>query len=163
MELSVSTIRSPKGSRRSKKRLGRGNASGHGTYSTRGIKGQRARQGGRKGLTQFGAKHFVTRLPKVRGFQSFKPAVQVVTLASLARLANGKEVSPEVLCAERLIEHANGLVKAIGAGSLPGALILKVHRVSQGARAAIERAGGSVELLPLPDITRANKRKPTTR
>ncbi len=114
-------------------------------------------------MTQFGVKHFVTRLPKVRGFKSFKPVVQVVALSSLAKLANGREVSPEVLCTQGLIERADGIVKVIGGGNLPGALVLKVHRVSQGARAVIERAGGSVELLPIPNGGGGDKQKPAKR
>lgn len=81
-------------------------------------------------------------------------------MSSLAKLANGKEVSPKELHSHGLIERADGLVKVIGGGSLEGVLVLKVHRVSQGAKAAIERGGGSVELLPMPESGGQGKRKP---
>ncbi|MDZ4229665.1 MAG: uL15 family ribosomal protein, partial [Candidatus Veblenbacteria bacterium] len=89
MSLALHNLKANRGARRSRKRLGRGNASGHGTTATRGTKGQRARQGGRKGLIQFGAKHFVSHLPKVRGFESFKAQPQVVTVGALGKFKAG--------------------------------------------------------------------------
>ena len=149
MSLSLHNLKSSQGSRRSKKRLGRGNASGHGTTATRGTKGQRARQGGRRGLIQFGAKHFVNRLPKVRGFQSFKAQPQVVSLVALEKIDQGTTITPELLFNEGLIASATFPVKLIGRSSkLPAKLIVKVQAISAGARACLEAAGAKVEILP---------------
>ncbi|HAO81290.1 MAG TPA: 50S ribosomal protein L15 [Candidatus Veblenbacteria bacterium] len=149
MSLELHNLKSSPGSRRAKKRLGRGNASGHGTTATRGTKGQRARQGGRKGLIQFGVKHFVSHLPKVRGFQSFKAQPQVVSLISLEKISQGTTITPELLFDQGLIASATFPVKLIGRSSkLPAKLIVKVQAVSAGAKASLEVAGAKVELIP---------------
>lgn len=147
MTLSLSNLKPPRGSHHRRKRLGRGLASGHGAYSTRGIKGQRARQGGRKGLTQLGVRHFIMHLPKVRGFRSFKPQPQVVMLAALVKFDAGTKVTPDWLKQQGLIEDARQLVKVVGQGKVKQ-LQLSVHAITVGARAAVEAAGGSVELIP---------------
>jgi len=146
MILALNNLRPPKGANRSKKRLGRGNASGHGTYSTRGIKGQRARQGGRKGLVQFGVKHFVSHLPKNRGFTSLRAGFSTVTIADLAKFKSGSEVTPAVLKKARLIRDLSRPVKLIGKGNLTVKLSVRVQACTPGARVAVEAAGGSVEL-----------------
>lgn len=149
MSLALHTLKPTPGAHRRKKRLGRGNASGHGTTATRGTKGQRARQGGRKGLVQFGVKHFIAHLPKIRGFKSFKSKHQVVVLRSLAGLADGTVVTPKLLRQMGLITNAAQPVKLIGLSHrLPKNLIVKVQAISAGARAALEQAGGQIELLP---------------
>lgn len=150
MSLELHNLRSSSGSRRSKKRVGRGNASGHGTTATRGTKGQRARQGGRRGLIQLGAKHFVTRLPKVRGFQSFKAQPQTVSLAALEKMNEGTVVTAELLRNQRLISSVDKPVKIIGKSEkLPANLVVKVQALTAGAKSSIEAAGGKIELLPL--------------
>lgn len=149
MSLVLHNLKPSAGSRRAKKRLGRGNASGHGTTATRGTKGQRARQGGRKGLVQFGVKHFVNRLPKTRGFVSFKNQPQIVTLESLEKLKSSTVVTPELLVNMRLISDAQLPVKLIGSSTkLPAKLTVKVNSLSAGARTALESAGAQIELLP---------------
>ncbi|MBI5733852.1 MAG: 50S ribosomal protein L15 [Candidatus Kerfeldbacteria bacterium] len=145
MSLSLHTLKPSKGSKHTTKRLGRGNASGKGSYSTKGIKGQRARQGGRKGLVQFGVKHFVARLPKVRGFQSFKPITQVVSLNDLAVFKNGATVTVNALKQRGLITSTTLPVKLIGVGKLKVSLQVDLPRLSSGARAAIIKAGGSIK------------------
>ncbi len=145
MSLSLHTLKPSKGARHTSKRLGRGNASGKGSYSTKGIKGQRARQGGRKGLVQFGVKHFVARLPKVRGFQSFKPVTQVLSLGDLAVFKNGATVTVNALKQKGLIASTNLPVKLIGVGKLKVALQVDLPRLSAGAREAIIKAGGSIK------------------
>lgn len=158
MSLELHNLKPSQGSRRGKKRLGRGNASGHGTTATRGTKGQRARQGGRKGLTQLGVKHFVARLPKVRGFKSFKKKIQAVNLSSLLNLPDGTIVTNKLLANEKIIFDANSPVKIIGRGQFPKKLIFKVQAVSQGAREAIIAAGGQIELISVPKAVDKKKR-----
>lgn len=151
MSLELHNLKADKGSRRSKKRVGRGNASGHGTTATRGTKGQRARQGGRRGLIQLGAKHFVTRLPKVRGFKSFKSKPQVVMLSSLEKISEGTVVTSQLLLNEKLIHNAKLPVKIIGKSSkLPTKLVFKVQAVTAGAKSSIASAGGSIEIVAAP-------------
>ncbi len=147
MTLTLHSLKSASGSRHRRKRLGRGLGSGHGAYSTRGVKGQRARQGGRKGLVQFGVKHFITRLPKVRGFRSFKIRPQVINVAELNVFENGAQVTPLMLAKKGLITNAKGLVKLIGGGKIKPTLTVMVNSISAGARASIEKAGGKVELI----------------
>ena len=162
MSLELHNLKSSTGARRSKKRLGRGNASGHGTTATRGTKGQRARQGGRRGLIQLGVKHFISRLPKMRGFASFKSQPRAVPIAVLTKFAAGTVVTPEFLYHRGVLARADDLVKLIGSGKLPK-LTIKVHAASQGARAAVEKAGGVVEILPSLDFKKqSSKSQPKT-
>lgn len=148
MALSLHSLKPAHGSSRGRKRLGRGNASGHGAYSTRGIKGQRARQGGRKGLTQLGAKHFISHLPKVRGFQSFKQQAQVVNVADLVKVAAGSVVDARKLQTLGLIQDHRAAVKLIGSAKLPKLTVI-AQGSTAGARAAVESAGGTLEIKAL--------------
>ena len=82
MSLSLHTIKPSKGAAKKRKRVGRGNASGHGTYSTRGLKGQKSRSGV-SGLKRLGLKMTLSRIPKKRGFKSPKAKNQVVNLTDI--------------------------------------------------------------------------------
>lgn len=151
MTLALHNLKSYAGARRAKKRIGRGNASGHGTTATRGTKGQRARQGGRKGLIKLGVKHFVARLPKIKGFQSFKVKPQAVSLSSLTKVSAGAVINARWLQQQGLITDARRPVKIIGrANKLPANLVFQVQAITAGARSDIEAAGGRIEILPLP-------------
>ncbi len=135
----------PRGAKR-KKRVGRGLGSGHGTYATRGQKGQRARTGGRRGIRRRAMKQLVSHLPKVRGFRSLAPVTEAVTLKQLARYDAGTLVTPERLLSDRVI-RTNRRVKIIGTGTLEHALTVKANGFSASARRAITEAGGSVVVL----------------
>lgn len=133
------------GARRRKVRVGRGNASGHGTYSSRGGKGQRARSGGRGGLKTLGFKQTLQRIPKVGGFKSHRVRPAAVALEALARAFDeGAVVSPEKIFKKGLVEGSRAGVKIIGTGPLKKKLTIKGCKVTAGAKAAIEAAGGSV-------------------
>lgn len=144
MSLSLNSLKASPKSRKRVKRIGRGNASGHGTSATRGTKGQRARQGGRKGLGQFGVKHFVSHLPKVRGFQSFKDQLQVVNVADLKVFVKSVEVTNKMLKSKGLIKSLTAPVKLIGQAKLTVALTLKVTAATAGAKKSVTEAGGQV-------------------
>ena len=73
-------------SKKAKERIGRGNASGHGTYATRGLKGQKSRTGGRKGLIKKGLKTTLQRLPKNKGFKSLKLKEEIINLKDFVSL-----------------------------------------------------------------------------
>lgn len=158
MSLSLSTLKPAHGSRHRVKRVGRGNASGHGTTATRGTKGQRARQGGRKGLIQLGAKHFVSHLPKVRGFRSLAVPHEAVDVADLVKFTDGTVVTPKLLANAKLISRHDVSVKLIGAMKIKNKLSLQVHGASAGARAAVEAAGGDVTIITEPKAKIKSKR-----
>ena len=138
----------PAGATRPKRRVARGIAGKGGKTAGRGTKGQGARdtipigfEGGQLPLAQ--------RIPKLKGFKNpFRVAYVVVNLDTLARL-EGTEVNPETLVAAGLVRKG-ALVKVLGRGEAPSGLEVSVHAVSASARAAIEGAGGSITILPLP-------------
>ncbi len=141
------------GSKKRKKRVGRGIAAGQGKTAGRGTKGQNARSGG--GVPPYfegGQLPLVRKLPFVRGYSFFNPykvEFQPVNVDQLvARFDAGAEVSPETLQEVGLIKHAEDLVVILGRGEIAQPLKVYTHRVSASARAKIEAAGGSVELLP---------------
>lgn len=144
MTLSLNNLKPAANSKHRVKRVGRGNASGHGTTATRGTKGQRARQGGRKGLGQFGVKHFVSHLPKVRGFQSFKDKLQIVNVSGLDVFTESKEITNRMLKSKGLIKSLTAPIKLIGQAKLKAALTLKVAAATEGAKKSVTEAGGKV-------------------
>lgn len=137
------------GSTHPRKRVGRGRGSGHGKTSGTGFKGQGTRSGKKiKAWFEGGQMPLQMRLPK-RGFTNvFRTQVEVVNLSDLAKLGDGATVDAASLFAAGLIRGTrDALVKVLGDGEAPKNLTLKVDRVSANAKAKIEAAGGSVELL----------------
>ncbi|MFZ9888848.1 MAG: 50S ribosomal protein L15 [Myxococcota bacterium] len=139
----------PRGARRNKKRLGRGESS-HGKTSGRGNKGQKARKSGqvRPGF-EGGSLPLARRLPK-RGFNNkdFASQYAIVNVGRLAeRFSAGATVDAVALLENGLLAKANVKVKVLGEGDVGHALTLKVHKISAQAREKIEKAGGSVEVL----------------
>lgn len=144
MSLSLGTIKRPK-SNKSKRRVGRGAGTGRGTYSGRGLKGQRARSGGKKGLQKRAIKSVILRLPKHSHQQGVAPKAQVVTLRQLNRAFKaGATITPKTLVKKDLVE-AGTPVKILATGSLQHALTVKNCAVSEAAADKIKAAGGSVE------------------
>jgi len=135
------------GSRRPRKRVGRGVGSGSAKTSGRGTKGAGARAGRKhKPHREGGQIPLIMRLPK-RGFTNpMAVSTQVVNVKALARFEKGTEVDAAALAAAGLIRSANRPVKLLGDGALDTALKVRVTSVSDSARAKIEGAGGSVEL-----------------
>ncbi len=144
-------LKPQEGSKKERKRVGRGIAAGQGKTAGRGTKGQGARSGGGTRLYhQGGNLPFFRRLPFIRG-KGFTPINRVeyneVNLYQLTQFPAGSEVTPETLAQARLLRNERNPVVILGDGEINTALKVKVHRVSRGARAKIEAAGGSVELL----------------
>lgn len=138
-------LRAPAGARKARKRVGRGNASGHGTYSGRGIKGQKARSGRdlRVGF-EGGQLSLVRRMGRKRGFTNrFRREYAPVNLAALRRFPAGAEVTPETLRAAGVVKRKLP-VKVLGSGEMDRPLTVRAHRFSAAARQKIEAAGGSV-------------------
>lgn len=134
------------GARKSAKRLGRGDASGHGGTSTKGHKGQKARSGGyhKRGF-EGGQMPIHRKLPK-RGFTNiFRKDVAIVNLDQLNRMPEGVEVTGQTLMEAGMIKHACCGVKVLGRGEVKRPLVVKVDKVSEGAREKIVAAGGRVE------------------
>lgn len=126
-----------------KKRLGRGNASGKGTYSGRGLKGQRARSGGKSGLKLRGFKQNLLNLPKFKGMKSLTANNQVVNLSSLEKnYKDGEKVNPESLLKNKLIDTIKVPVKILNNGELKTKLEVEDCLVSNSAKAVIEKVGG---------------------
>ncbi len=112
--LSLNTIKKTKGSSKPIKRVGRGNASGHGTYSTRGLKGQKARSGV-SGLKRLGMRKQLLSIPKVRGFKSHKPKNQIVSVKAVnSNFKDGEVVNPTALVEKKLVNTVELPVKILG-------------------------------------------------
>lgn len=149
--MSLSQLKAPKGANRERKRVGRGQASGLGKTAGRGGKGQKARSGNMhfEGF-EGGQMPLQRRLPKFGFTNVFRRDVDEVQVAKLAALPPGSVVDQAVLAAAGLVrKNADGVV-VLGEGELASAYTVKADRVTKGARAAIEKAGGKVELLPKP-------------
>ncbi|HNW94981.1 MAG TPA: 50S ribosomal protein L15 [Anaerolineaceae bacterium] len=141
------------GSKKLRKRVGRGHGSGSGKTSGRGIKGQNSRNGGGVRLYhQGGNLPLFRKLPFLRG-EGFSPLNRVryaeVNLDALHGFAAGAEVTPEALAEAGLLKDKNKPIKLMGRGDVNVALRIKVHKVTDGARQKIEKAGGSVETIAL--------------
>ena len=159
--MSLSNLKAPKGANRARKRVGRGQASGLGKTAGRGGKGQKARSGNMhfEGF-EGGQMPLQRRLPKF-GFKNIHrrelEEVQVTDLEGLPGI-----VDPAAMKQAGLVRGNRDGVVVLGNGELKSAVSLKVHRVTAGARAAIEKAGGKVELIPAPatlhEKTKAAKR-----
>ncbi len=145
----LSNLRAPAGANRPRKRIGRGPGSGTGKTAGKGHKGQKARTGhhGVPAWFEGGQMPLQRRIPK-RGFKNpFREVFEVVNLRDLARVEE-QEITPEVLASHRLVDLGKGRrVKVLGTGEVTRKVTLRAHAVSAGARAKIEAAGGSVELL----------------
>ncbi|CAN5678332.1 50S ribosomal protein L15 [soil metagenome] len=145
----LSNLRRPEGANRERKRLGRGPGSGKGKTSGKGHKGQKARTGhhGIPAWFEGGQMPIQRRVPK-RGFtNNFRTEYEIVNLAAIQGLEE-TEITPEVLHQYRLVDLGRGRpVKILANGDLERKVTVHAHKVSAAARAKIEAAGGSVELL----------------
>lgn len=146
----LSRLKPADGAVKKSKHKGRGMASGNGKTAGRGQKGQKARKsGGTRPGFEGGSMPLQRRLPK-RGFKNiFSKNFAEVRISHLERFDDGATVDWETLRAKGLAKsgHAIG-VKVIGNGELTKKLTVKVHRISAGAKAIVEKAGGTVELIP---------------
>ncbi len=142
-------LKPQEGSKKNRKRVGRGIAAGQGRTAGRGQKGQGARSGGGTRLYhQGGSLPFFRRLPFARG-EGFTPIGRVeyneVNLDQLAGFPAGSEVTPETLAEARLLRDSRNPVVVLGRGNVNVTLKVRVHRISKSAAAKITAAGGSVE------------------
>lgn len=137
----------PPGAKKKRKRVGRGDGSGHGTYSGRGIKGQKSRAGNkvRPGF-EGGQLPLIKRLPKKRGFTNiFRTEYSVINISRLNQFEAGSEVTPESLVAAGVVKSLRHPIKILGDGNLDRPLLVKANKFSATAKAKIEAAGGTAE------------------
>ncbi len=150
----LNSLKAPKGSTQAKKRVGRGQGSGLGKTAGRGGKGQKARTGNMhfNGF-EGGQMPLQRRMPKF-GFKNFfRKEYAVVNVGDLdAHFEAGAVIDAAALEAKGLVKKLKDGVKVLGAGELKKALTLKVHKVSETARQAVEKAGGKVELVAVKEL-----------
>lgn len=135
------------GSKHTRKRVGRGDGSGHGTYSCRGLKGQKSRSGPGIGLRfEGGQTPLVKRLPHKRGFTNiFKIDYSLVKVQRLEVFDQNTEITPQTLLDAGLISSLKKPVKILGDGELQRPLVVKANKFSGSAKRKIEAAGGRAE------------------
>jgi large subunit ribosomal protein L15 len=141
-------LRSPEGSRKRKKIVGRGRGTGHGKRCGRGQTGQNSRSG--RGVIlgyEGGQMSLLRRLPKV-GFNSRRPTkYQVVNCESLNRFKDGETITPEILKSRDLIRSLLQPVKILSTGEIKKKLTVQAHRFYKSAADKITKAGGKPEIL----------------
>ncbi len=145
--VSLSNLKSPAGSRKKRKLLGRGSSSGHGKTSTRGSKGQTSRAGRHFYLGfEGGQSPLIRKMPK-RGFVSnFKKVYQIVNLGDLNAIKE-TTITPLLLKANGLIRNESALIKILGNGSIKNAVTIQAHAFSKRASVEIASAGGKAEII----------------
>ncbi len=138
-----------RGSKKNRKRVGRGHGSGMGKTSGRGMNGQNSRAGGGVPLWhQGGDTPYYRRMPKKPGFKNFnRVEFQEVNLEYLSQFRKGSEVNPDVLREAELINTISLPVVIMGRGELKKPLKVKAHRFTRKAVEKIEKAGGTVEVI----------------
>jgi len=143
--MNLSSLKPPEGSRKKRKRVGRGDGSGHGGTSCKGHKGQNARSGGgvRPGF-EGGQMPLSRRLPK-RGFRNpFRKKIVTVNVEQLKKFPQGSVIDKDVLVSAGLVKRKGDGIKVLGKGNIDYPVSIKVDMISQAAREKIEAAGGSI-------------------
>lgn len=144
MSLALHNLKPSVGAKKTKKRVGRGLGS-TGSYSGRGVKGQRARSGGRSGLRLKGLRSLMLKLPKRRGFQSLKNKPAVINLDVLAKnFTDGATVTLKLIAEKKLVRTIEHGVKILGQGEIKHRLVIKGCLISKPAEEKILKAGGEI-------------------
>lgn len=164
--MKLSDLRPAPGSHKAERRVGRGHGSGRGKTAGRGTKGQKARTGGNiHRAFNGGQTRLSKRLPFVRGLGNsntpFRKDYAIINLDVLELFEAGSMVSPEQMVEQDLMTPAEGrgLVKVLGNGEVDRALTVRAHKFSASARAKIEAAGGTVEIIPTKVYEKTKRRK----
>ena len=141
-------LKPPAGAKKARRRIGRGDSSGYGSFAGRGMKGQNSRSGGgvRPGF-EGGQLPLSKKLPFIRGFTNiFRVEYNVVNVEALSAFDANSEVTPEVLKKTGVVRNLNKPVKILGRGEIDVPLNVTAHKFSVSARQKIEAAGGSVKV-----------------
>ena len=139
-------LRSPQGAKKNRKRIGRGNARGTGTYSGRGLKGQNSRSGGgvRPGF-EGGQQRLIKGMPSLRGFTNiFRTEYAPVNIDILTGFETGTEVTLGLMVSSGIVKDLSKPVKVLGRGEITIPLTVEANSFSESAKRKIEAAGGSV-------------------
>lgn len=146
MQLQTHTIKPAKGSKHTVKRVGRGNASGHGTSATRGGKGQTARSGGSRGLQLKAFKRLLQSTPKLRGFNSYATKPAEIYLDTLdKKFKAGDTVDFKALQEKNLVGKNDATAKIIARGELTKKLIVVGLTTTKSVAEKIKALGGEVK------------------
>jgi large subunit ribosomal protein L15 len=149
MDINLSNLKPPAGSRHKPKRVGRGTGSGHGKTSTRGHKGQYSRSGStRRAHKEGGQMPLYRRLPKRGFFNPFRVAYQVVNVAALSAGDPTDTIDIAAMMRARLVRSLVKPVKVLGDGAVDRPLVVTAHAFTRSAREKIEAAGGRCEMVP---------------
>lgn len=146
--MKIEDLRPAEGSKREKKRLGRGAGSGHGKTSTKGHKGQKSRSGGTKGpYFEGGQTPLQRRLPK-RGFKNapFKKEYAILNIRDIARL-DIDTITPEILIEKGIIKDIKDGLKILGDGDISRPVTIKAHAFSATALSKINGVNGVAEVI----------------
>lgn len=148
VKMRLNELKPPKGSTHSRKRLGRGEGSGHGKTSGKGHKGQRARSGGKvRPWFEGGQMPLQRRLP-VRGFTNiFHKRYSIVNVDDLNAIPDNTVVTPKVLKSYGIVKKIGFGVKILGDGEISKSLVVKAHCFSKSAEQKIKDAGGRAEVI----------------
>jgi len=159
-------LRPAAGSHKAERRLGRGHGSGRGKTAGRGTKGQKARTGGTINRSFNGGQTRLSkRLPFLRGLgnsnTAFRDEYTIINVIDLEAFDTGAQVQPETLVKEKLVTPAQGrgLIKVLGDGEIDRPLTVYAHKFSASAKAKIEAAGGSVQIIPTRVYEKTKRRK----
>lgn len=145
--MNLSDLRPNPGSTHRKKRVGRGIGSGHGKTSTRGHKGQHARNTVRPGF-EGGQTPLHRRLPRLRGFNNiFAKEFAIINLSQLSVFEAGTVVTPELLLERRIIRDLKDGLKVLGDGEMSHALTVRAHKFSKSAVDKLAASGGTAEVI----------------
>ncbi|MBC63127.1 MAG: 50S ribosomal protein L15 [Chloroflexi bacterium] len=143
----MSGLHQLKSNKKNRKRVGRGNGSGHGTYSGRGSKGQKQR-GSVPFLFEGGQLPLIKKLPHMRGFNNiFKTKYSLVNLDILNQFNDGDNISKEILIEKNIIKNKKQKLKILASGKLSKKLNVTANHFSKSAKEQIESLGGSVTII----------------
>lgn len=159
-------LRPAPGSHKAERRVGRGHGSGRGKTAGRGTKGQKARSGGHVHRAFNGGQTRLSkRLPFMRGVGNsntlFRKDYAIINIVDLALFDPDTSVTPEEMVKQDLMTPAQGrgLVKVLGNGEVDRVLMVRAHKFSSSARAKIEAAGGTIEIIPTKVYEKTKRRK----
>jgi large subunit ribosomal protein L15 len=146
--MKLNELRPAAGSTKTRKRVGRGDGSGHGGTSCRGSKGQNARSGGgvRPGF-EGGQMPLTRRLPKRGFYNRFRKNMVIVNVGQLNTFSKDTTVDADVLLTKGIVKDIGDGIKLLGNGSIDYPLTVRVHGISRSAREKIEASGGRVEVV----------------
>lgn len=150
--LRIGSLKPPDGARKNRKRVGRGESSGHGNYSGRGSKGALSRSGTKRYPWFEGGQMPLLRRLRKKGFsnEKFRLEYNIVNVGSLARFESGTEITPELLRKSGLVRR-KGPIKLLGNGDILVPLVVKLHSASKSAVEKINSAGGKFEEIKWQD------------